>query len=102
MTKISEKARQTFIELSQFASNQDVVNALNKAGRNKLLLREAKANPKKYLTNEGIKAPTGATLSISQSRPTVSGQITICFQVCRQLGRVLVCAQICVTIVFQA
>jgi hypothetical protein len=96
------KATKSFDELSAFVSRQDVVDALNKAGKDRRLLRLAKSDPKAFLLGEGIKLPPRSEVTILQKRVAVSGQITICVQVCRQIGRFMVCAQICITIVFQA
>jgi len=97
----TSKTKKSFAELSAFVSRQDVVDALDKACRNKKLLRQAKSDPRRFLQGEGITLPPRSEITILQRRVAVSGQITICVQVCRQIGRFLVCAQVCITIVFQ-
>ena len=96
----SSKARQALTELSALVASQDVADALEKAAKDKRLLRKAMANPTGFLRGENIKLPPRAKFKISQLRPGVSGRITICIQVCRQIGRFMFCVQICISIVF--
>jgi hypothetical protein len=95
------EARKTYDELSKFVAQQDVVDSIERAAKDKRLLRKAKANPKAYLEADGHRLPANTQVKILQQRVQVSGTITLCVQVCRQVGPFLFCVQICITVVFQ-
>jgi hypothetical protein len=101
MPKIAaSKATRSFAELARFVSRQDVIDALEKAGKDRSLYRKAKADPKAYFRGHGIKVPPRADLTISRRPAALSGQLTICLRVCFGFGRVMICVDICITIVF--
>jgi hypothetical protein len=96
------RTKRSFDELSKFVSRQDVIDALGKAGKNKALFRKAKADPKAFFRGESIKIPPRTELTIARRAVGVSGQISICVQVCRVILGFTVCVQVCIVIVFQA
>jgi hypothetical protein len=92
------KAKRTFEELSAFTNQQGVIDALERAGKNRALLRKAKQDPKAFLKGEGLTLPPRADVTISERRIVV-GQIRICITICRQVGPVVVCATVCTRII---
>jgi hypothetical protein len=94
----SDKARRAFDELSTFANQQVVIDALERAGKERRVLRKAKQDGKAFLRGEGIKLPPRADVTISERRIAV-GRIRICITVCRQVGSVVVCATVCTRII---
>ncbi len=94
------KATRAYEELARFASRQDVTDALEKAASDQALYRKAKADPKSLFRSEGIKLPAHTEIAIARRATGISGQITICVQICRRIGRFTFCVQICGTIVF--
>ena len=99
MAKIdTAKAKRTFEELSAFTNQQAVVEALERAGKNRTTLRKAKQDAKLFLKGEGLTPPPRADVTISERRIAV-GQIRICITVCRRVGPVVVCATVCTRII---
>jgi hypothetical protein len=99
MAKIqTAKARSTFEELSAFTNQQAVIDVLERAGKDRTLLRKAKQDPKAFLKGEGLSLPPRADVTISERRIAV-GQIRICVTVCRVVGPVVVCATVCTRII---
>jgi hypothetical protein len=92
------RARQAFDELSKFANQQAVIDALERAGKNRPLLRKAKRDAKAFLRGEGLTPPPRADVTISERRIAV-GQIRVCVTVCRQIGPVIVCVTVCTRII---
>ena len=97
-TMQTAKAKQTFDELSKFTNQQAVIDALERAGKNRALLRRAKQDGKAFLKAEGLTLPPRADVTISERRIAV-GQIRICITVCRRVGSVVVCATVCTRII---
>jgi len=105
--KLSDTTRETLDELSRFVARQEVVDALEKAGQDKQILKQAKADPKGYLRSEGLILPPGADAKILQQSAAVSaqkasGKITVSITVCRKVGKATVCATISITVVVAA
>jgi hypothetical protein len=99
MAKIQAARNQdTFNELSRFVNQQAVVDALERAGKDRPLLRKAKQDPKAFLRGEGLAPPPRTEVTVSERRIAV-GQIRICITVCRQVGSVVVCATVCTRII---
>jgi hypothetical protein len=99
MAKIqTTKNRQTYDELSRFANQQSVMDALERAGKDRTLLRKAKQDGKTFLRGEGISLPPRADVTITERRIAV-GQIRICITVCRQVGSAVVCVTLCTRII---
>ena len=99
MAKIqTAKAKRTFEELSAFTNQQPVIDALERAGKNRAALRKAKQDGKAFLKGEGLTPPPRADVTISERRIAV-GQIRICITVCRRVGTAVVCATVCTRII---
>lgn len=99
MAKIqTDRAKRTFDELSKFTNQQAVIDALERAGKDRTLLRSAKRDGKAFLKTEGLRVPARAEVTISERRIAV-GQIRICITVCRQVGSFVVCATVCTRII---
>jgi hypothetical protein len=94
----TDKARKAFDELSAFANQQVVIDALERAGKDRATLRKAKQDPKAFFRGEGVKLPARADVTVSERRIAV-GQIRICITVCRQVGAVVVCVTVCTRII---
>jgi hypothetical protein len=94
----TDRAKRTFDELSKFTNQQAVVNALERAGKDRTLLRSAKRDAKAFLKSEGLRLPPRAEVTIAERRIAV-GQIRICITVCRRVGPIVVCATVCTRII---
>ena len=99
MAKIqTDRAKRTFDELSAFTNQQPVIDALERAGKDRTLLRSAKRDGKAFLKGEGLTPPSRADVTISERRISVN-QIRICITVCRRVGNFIVCATVCTRII---
>ena len=94
----TDRAKRTFDELSKFTNQQGVIDALERAGKDRTLLRSAKRDGKAFLKAEGLSVPARAEVTISERRIAV-GQIRICITVCRRVGSFIVCATVCTRII---
>jgi hypothetical protein len=94
----TDRAKRTFDELSRFTNQQAVIDALERAGKDRALLRRAKRDGKAFLKAEGLSVPPRAEVTISERRIAV-GQIRICITVCRRVGSFIVCATVCTRII---
>ena len=94
----TDRAKRSFDELSKFTNQQAVIDALERAGKDRTLLRSAKRDGKAFLKGEGLRIPPRADVTISERRIAV-GQIRICITVCRQVGSFIVCATVCTRII---
>jgi len=97
MAKLSAATNKKFEELSDFISNPDFHAALKKAGKDKQLLRKAKADPKAYFNGEGVPPPPNADVTVSQleAEGGVKGKVKVTVDVCWvALGFIEVCAQV--------
>jgi hypothetical protein len=92
------RAKRTFDELSAFTNQQAVIDALERAGKERTLLRSAKRDAKAFLKGEGLAPPPRADVTISERRISVN-QIRICITVCRRVGSFIVCATVCTRII---
>jgi hypothetical protein len=92
------KTRSVLDELSKFANQQAVVDAIERAGKDRALLRKAKKDARAYLRGEGLELPPRAELTISEQRIAV-GAIRVCLTVCRASGPIIVCVRVCIRIV---
>ena len=99
MAKIqTDQAKRTFDELSKFTNQEAVIDSLERAGKDRALLRAAKRDAKAFLKEAGLRLPPRADVTISERRIAV-GQIRICITVCRRVGSVVVCATVCTRII---
>ncbi|MGH7905802.1 MAG: hypothetical protein ACREP6_04165 [Candidatus Binataceae bacterium] len=92
------KTQSAFEELSNFASQQAIMNALERAGKDRKLLRKAKRDARAFLEDEGLKPPPRTDITVSERRIGV-GQIRVCITVCRVVGSFVVCVTICTRII---
>ena len=98
MPKInSAKAQQAFDELSKSLSQQPVIDALQRAGKDRKLLRQAKKDPMKYLSGEGVRLPPRSDVTISELR--IPTGLRLCITVCRRVGPFIFCTRICIPII---
>jgi hypothetical protein len=99
MAKIqTARAKRTFDELSAFTNQQSVIDALERAGKDRALLRSAKKDGRAFLKGEGLRLPPRADVTISERRIAIN-RIRICITVCRRVGPVIVCATVCTRII---
>lgn len=81
--RTAKTIRNTFIVLSDYMSNPGLLAALEKAGKDKQILRMAKANPKEFFKHEGVPPPPPrADVTIAQVKVKVTGKITVTLKVC--------------------
>jgi hypothetical protein len=92
------KARASFDSLSKFVNQQAVVDALDRAGKDRAILRKAKQDAKAFLKDEGLTLPPRTEFTVSEARIAV-GQIRVCLTVCQVSGGRLFCVRICSTII---
>jgi hypothetical protein len=93
------RAETNLNELSKSIADQKILDTADTLVKSSSMYTKARANPKLFLSEQGVKVPPETEVRISRSKQNLSGQITItvCIQYCRQVGQAVVCVQICAT-----
>jgi hypothetical protein len=86
-------------EISAFVSNPKVLTALEKAGTDQELLRQAEADPIAFLKGEGLLTPRGTDVKIMYSKKQSKKKtITYTVKSCTSSGGTEECVEMKVTI----
>ena len=95
MAKLSTaKVQKTFAALTKAITQRGVIDAFERAGKDRKLLLQAKKDPKKFLLGEGIRLPPRSEVTFSTERIAV-GVFRFCITICLRVGPVIVCVRIC-------
>jgi hypothetical protein len=86
-------------EITAVLANDQVLNALEEASRDRDTLEKARSNPKAFLKRKGVEVPRNMKLELSNGNHNLSklAGITLCLKGCIGGANWGVCGEVCVS-----